>query len=126
MASSLVISPALIKSRSVRPRTYSITMKGSSDCRAGNLLLLFAGVEDRNDIGMVQPGHGLGLAPKACLHHGIARHFGAQQLDGHLAPQDLVDAQVHVGHAAASNELTHDVAAVENSFLGHCENTIII
>ncbi|GAA1498929.1 hypothetical protein GCM10009628_39340 [Paeniglutamicibacter kerguelensis] len=75
---------------------------------------------------MVQAGDGLCLAPKSGLDHRIARHFGSQELDGNLPAQNLVDSQMDVGHSSAADELTNNVATVENAFPGHCLFTIVI
>ena len=88
--------------------------------------LFFAGIKDGDDVRVVQAGNCLGLAPEASLNHGFTDHFRAQQFNGNLTAEDLVDAQMDIGHASPANELANGVATLENTFAGHRLFPIVI
>ena len=75
---------------------------------------ILARVEDGHDRGMVEPGRRLGLAPEAHEEVLVSGEVGSQDLDGDLTPETRVVTQVHVGHAAAADEVTDLVASAEN------------
>ena len=58
---------------------------------------------DRHDVGVRQPGHGGGLGAEATDEVLAAHQFGRQHLDGHLALERLLVAEVDVAHAAAAD-----------------------
>ena len=85
-------------------------------------LLVGAAVIDADDVGVLQAGRGLGLAPEALDEAGVGGEAAVQQLEGHLAPELLVLGQVDVGHAAAAQARDDLVAAVDQGAgvdLGH-------
>ena len=51
--------------------------------------VLLARLVQRDDVGVVERGHRPGLAAQALPDHGVARHFGLDQLerDGPVEPQ---------------------------------------
>ena len=67
---------------------------------------------------VVEPGRGLGLPPEALHEGGVARLVGDEHLDRHLAVEELVVAQVDLGHAALGQVADDAVAAAED-LLGH-------
>ena len=113
--------PGLVQiAQGSRPQTYSITMYGRTTVEPSMYKFFFlAGVKDGNDIRVVQAGNGLCLAPETGLHHGVSCHFRAQELDGYLAAQNLVESQVDIRHSSSANELADDESAIEYAFAGH-------
>ena len=64
---------------------------------------------------MIQCGRGLCLAAESSQKHGVLRQIGAQNLDGHSAGEPGVIAQMHLGHSAATDEVTDFVALTQNA-----------
>ena len=107
--------PSRRMSRTVWPSTYSMTMNGTcATTPVGSVNDVLAGVVDRDDRGVVQRGRGLRLAAEPGLERGVAGQVGAQDLDGHGATEPGVVADVHLGHAAAADELADLVPAGED------------
>ena len=103
-------------SLSSRPSTNSMTMNGSCDsCHRRVDDGLFAGVEDAHDGGVRHPRGGLRLLTEAHAERGVGRELRLQQLDRDLAPEAGVGADVHVGHAAAPDEVADAVATREQA-----------
>jgi len=70
--------------------------------------LVFTGGVDRNDVRMVQPGGGLGLAAEA-LHGFFGQpQSGAEQLERNLAVEGDLPRFMDAAHAAAA-DLAHDL-----------------
>ena len=67
---------------------------------------------------VVEPGRGLGLPPEALHEGGVARLVGDEHLDRHLAVEELVVAQVDLGHAALG-QVADDAVAASEDLLGH-------
>ena len=93
-----------------------MTMYGRSGRPSTDVL---AGVVDGDDARVVQRGRGLRLAAEPGLEGGVARQVGAQHLDRDGAAQPRVASPVHLGHAAAAEQLTDLVAVAEESRLAH-------
>ncbi len=69
-------------------------------------------LEDRDDVGVVQPRGGLGLAAEPLQRLAVGRHVGGQDFQGHpTAEGDLLGLVDHA-HAAAA-ELAHDPVIAE-------------
>ena len=64
-----------------------------------------AGVVDRHDIWVVQLRRVAGFATEALTEVHIPRHFGTQHLHRYIAAQQRILRRVHVGHAAAADDL---------------------
>ena len=89
---------------------------GQRDRRAPGLEgLVLAGVVDRDDGGVVEPGRGLGLAAEPGQECGVAGQVRAQHLDGDGAPEAGVLAGVDLGHATPADEAADLVATAEQS-----------
>ena len=80
---------------------------------------LLAGVVDRDDVGVVEPGGGLGLASEAGLEGRVGGEVAAQPLDRDLAAQPHVGAVADLGHAAAAEQVPDLVASPEPHSLVH-------
>ena len=76
---------------------------------------LFAGIEHPHDRGMSHARGGLSLLPEARAEGGIVGERRLQQLDRDAAAEASVHADVHVGHAAAAEQLADLVAAGEQT-----------
>ena len=63
-----------------------------------------SGVEDRDHVGVVQRGGGLRLSAKARHERVVPRELVAEDLDGHWPIQDLIGAQVDLGHPALAED----------------------
>ena len=74
---------------------------------------VLAPVVDVDDVGMAQVGGRLRLAPKALDEVRVDGELGEQHLDRHLAVEQQVAREEHVGHAAAPDALVDLVAVVE-------------
>ncbi len=64
--------------------------------------------------GMAQVGRGLRLAAEALDEVGVGGELGEQHLDRHLAVEQPVAAEEHVGHAAAPDAPGQLVAVVDD------------
>jgi hypothetical protein len=80
---------------------------------AGGRIGLLAGVVDRDDVGVVQPGGGLGFAAEPPLEGRIGGQVDAQLLHGDIAAQAQVAGTSHLGHAATTQQAAQLVAATE-------------
>ena len=58
---------------------------------------------NRHDVGVRHAGHGGGLGAEAADEVLLAHQFGRQHLDGHLALEDVLIAEVDVAHAALAD-----------------------
>ena len=65
--------------------------------------VLFAVVEERDDVFVGQAGGGLGLAVEAFDHHRLGGHVRGQHLESHRPAQLGVDGLVDRPHAAGGN-----------------------
>ena len=65
--------------------------------------LVFAHSEDRHDVGVVQPGGGLGLAMEADQDLGVVQAVASQHLQGHATAQRLLLGFVHDPHPAPAD-----------------------
>ena len=72
-----------------------------------------AGVVDRHDPRVGEPGGGDRLLPEAGDEAAVGRQVRVEQLHRHLAAQDLVGAPPHLGHPARGDELLEPVPAAE-------------
>ncbi len=72
--------------------------------------VVLAGVEDRDDVGVVELGHGLRLAAEALAEGLLGAQVGVQGLDGDGAVQHRVVRQVDRGHAALTEQAAQQVA----------------
>ena len=79
----------------------------------GERIGLLAGVVDRDDRGVVEPGGRLRLAAKTGLEGGVDRQVGAELLDRDRAAQPAVDRSTDLGHATATEQLSELVAATD-------------
>ena len=70
---------------------------------------------DRNDVGMVELGGGLGFLLEARDQLGVVRHLRRQHLDRHLPLQRQVLGQEHDRHASASQQAGDLVAPGEST-----------
>ncbi len=96
------------------------TRRGSSDPRSASELLQvaavgqshgevqltvdFAGVVDRNDVGMLERRRALGLAQEALAKALVGRVFGCEQLEGNVALQSRVVGAVDDTHPTAAED----------------------
>ena len=82
-----------------------------------------SGVEDRDHVGVVQRGGGLRLSPKARHERVVPRELVAEDLDGHGPIQDLIGAQVDLGHPALAEDRVELVTPTQDLLvrpsLGH-------
>ena len=79
--------------------------------------VLFTRVEDGNDVRVVELAGILGLAAESLAEVDVARHVGAQHLDGDGAPQNGVLGFVHLGHAAGADGLAEVVPITDHGGL---------
>ena len=106
-ASSGVSAPSRrTSSARVTPSTYSIT----SHC----CVVLRDQVEDRDDVGVVEPGGQPGLALGAAEVGAVAARHHADPLEGDLAPEHLVAAEPDGAHAAAADLAVERVPACDH------------
>ena len=75
---------------------------------------VLARVVDGDDRGVVEASGGLRLAAEARLEAGVAGEVGTQDLDRDGAAKARVVADVHLGHAAAANEVADLIPARED------------
>ena len=73
--------------------------------------VLGAGVVDRDDARVGEPGGGDRLLPEPGDEAAVGGQVRVEQLHRHLAAQDLVGAPPHLGHAARGEQLLEPVAA---------------
>src|SRR5690606_10144999 len=73
--------------------------------------MLFTAVVHRDDIGMVQAGGEAALTFETCTELGVIRQFLAEDLDGVLARQARMLAEVYRAHTAAAEYAFYTVAA---------------
>ncbi len=83
---------------------------------------LLAGIVDVHDIRVVHLGDGMRFTAEARQEDLIVRQIGAHNLNGDRAAETGVKADMHFGHASASDELTDLVAAVgqRRGHVAHC------
>ena len=74
--------------------------------------VLTANAEDGHDVGVVQPGHRLGLALEACHRFPVGSGTEAQHLQGHFAFERQLLGFVDDTHAAAA-DLAHDAEVAQ-------------
>ena len=94
-ASSSGSGPCAMRSASVDPSTSSIT-----SARTPPLLEAV----DRRDVGMIQCGERLRLAPESGEAVRVVREGSRQNLQGDIAIQPSVASPVHLAHAAGAEE----------------------
>ena len=70
----------------------------------------FAGLINRDDVRLGQPGGGVGLAPEPLLITRFGRRLGRQHLDGDIAIHHGVVGLVHLAHAAGADQRQQPVA----------------
>ena len=75
-----------------------------------------APVVDADEVLLVEAGRGLGLAAEALDEGGVVQVPLQQHLDGDVAAEREVLAQIHVGHAAAADLAHHAVPAADHLF----------
>ena len=81
------------------------------DERAGRVAGGLADVVDRHDVGVVADARGgTGLAGEALAGGVVGGQRGGEDLDRHLAPEDLVGRGVHGSHPAVGDVAQHPVA----------------
>ena len=97
---------AWMRSRRLRPSTYSMTMKYVPS--------LLAPVVDGDDVGVVQVGGGLGLAPEPLDEARVAGELGEEHLDRHRTVEQLVAGEVHLRHPAPCDPALDLVAVGED------------
>ena len=68
---------------------------------------MLADLEDRDDVGMVQPGDDAGLAQEALQRPRVGLVLAAKHFERHAPPQAQLDRFVDDAHAAAAH-FTHD------------------
>ena len=73
-----------------------------------------AAVVHADDVGVLQPGGGLSLAPEALDEVGVGREPAVQELQRHLAAKLLVLGEEHVGHAAGAEARDNLVSVVDD------------
>ena len=96
---------------------HDVGQRHGGATRIGGRVL--TGVIDRDDRRVVQPGSRLRLAAEPGEEVRVPGEVGAQHLDRDRATQTGVMAEVHLGHAAAADELGDLVAAAEQTGGGH-------
>ena len=67
-------------------------------------------VVDGHDAGVVDAGHGHGLAPQPVDEGLVGGQVGVEQLHGHLAAEHFVRAEPHLGHAADGKATIEPIA----------------
>ena len=82
------------------------------------MLVVGAGVVNRNNHRMIQRGRRLRLAAEAVLERRVAGQIAAQHLDGDVAVEPDVAGPVDLGHAAVAEHLAEPVAAGEQPDTG--------
>ncbi len=65
---------------------------------------MLAEVEDRDDIGVVQPGRGAGLVAEAADEAAVGPEPTVQDLQGHVGAERLAAGLVHHAHPALADE----------------------
>ena len=80
--------------------------------------VLLAPVVDRDDVGVVQVGRGLRLAPEPLDERRVAGELGREHLERDRAVEQLVAGQVHLGHAAPGDARDDLVAVGEDGRRG--------
>ncbi len=75
---------------------------------------VLAPVVDRDDVRALQRGGRLRLLLEARGKGGVGRILRQHRLDGHGAPEHLVEAAVHDGHATGADLVLHFIASAEN------------
>ena len=73
---------------------------------------MLADAEDRDDVGMVQPSRGTGLALESPALLGVAEHVAGQQLERDVAAERNLLGLVHDPHAPMA-DLAQDVEVAE-------------
>ena len=88
---------------------------------------VLAPVVDVDDVGMAQVGRRLRLAAEPLDEVGVGGELGEQHLDRHLAIEQQVAGDEHVGHTAATDSLVDLVAVVENDGIvrGHSSSACV-
>src|SRR3989449_1624847 len=86
--------------------------------RDEELVLGFAEVVDRDDVGVLQHAGGARLAQEALTDVGGAAHLGGEELEGDVAPQDGVVGLPHDAHGALADELVQLELAESPVLLG--------
>ena len=76
---------------------------------------VLAPVVDVDDVGVAEVGGRLGLAAEALDEVGVDGELGEQHLDRHLAVEQQVAGEEHVGHTAAPDPLVDLVAVVDET-----------
>ena len=87
---------------------------------------VLAPVEHVDDVRVVEVGGRLGLAAEALDEVGVDGELGEQHLDRHLAIEQAVVAEEHVGHPAAPDALQQLVAIVDDRVGRECRPTSAI
>ena len=82
-------------------------------------------VVDADDVGVAQPGCGVGLAPQALGESGIVGELRVQHLECHVPVQLPVAGQVHAGHASLRQAAHEFVAPAENRRFLRCHSAAI-
>ena len=81
---------------------------------------VLAPVVDGDDVGMVEVGRRLRLTAEALDEGLVGRQLREQHLQGDGPVEQQVAGEVHLGHAA-TREMAHDLVAVGEDLLGHCD-----
>lgn len=97
------------------PLAQHVAQRAAGDVlhREVDVLLLRALVEDRDHVGVRQPGHRLGLADEALDERGVGRERRMHHLEGEHPVEPGVHGPVDRGHAAHGDAGIDAVAAVE-------------
>ena len=78
--------------------------------------VLFANIEERADVRVVQAAHGTGFTLEAFPQMGVAGEMFGKDFDGDSAVQARVDGGVHFSHSAGANPVADFVWAQASSF----------
>ena len=78
-----------------------------------------AEVEDADQIGMVEAGHGLGLGLETCVKGGVLAEFLGQDLDGDRAFERFLDGAIDGTHAAGGDQAIEGVRWEERCEFGN-------
>ena len=84
---------------------------------------VFAGVEDGDDVGVVQGGGVLGLALESDEERLVTRQVGSQQFHRDVAAESQVAAAVDFCHPAVADDLADLVSAAEQA--GLCRHRVL-
>ena len=76
-------------------------------------------VKDRNDVGMIQRGGGLGFLLKAMKTLGVARPILGEDLDGDFALQCSVAGTIDLAHSTCA-EWAKNLVTIQSRTWGQC------